>query len=171
MRWIVWVVGLALAGGGCSGTSKKKADDADSSWDMDGSDPEPASDGETPPETRGDDDDDDDASAPKPKPKPKPPTRADDYEINHTDCDALARAYGGAWENDEMKKLNARKLPEKQFEKAAADVKKSGAEMATNWREECYKTVGTAYLRSRLQCAVKAKSLERFNNCMDGVAD
>lgn len=165
MRVVAFVLGLSVAAlSACSGDSKKKAEDPDSSWDMTDTDPAP----EPTPKT---DHDDEGAPEPEPEAKPKPVTREDDYEINHRDCDALSGAYGRAWENDEMKKLNARKLPEKQFDKAADEIKQGSASMKQNWQEECYKTVGTAYLRSRLQCAMKAQSLERFNNCMDGTAE
>lgn len=168
MRAFAFVLGLSVAAlSGCSGDSKKKAEEPDSSWDM--SDTEPAPQPKSTETDTGDDDDDE--PAPKPSPKPKQVTQADDYEINHQDCDALGGAYGRAWENDEMKKLNARKLQQKQFDKAAAEIKQGSASMKQNWQDECYKTVGTAYLRNRLQCAMKAQSLERFNNCMDGMAD
>ncbi len=159
MRILALLVSLSLAA--CS--PKKDAEEPDTSWDT-STDPDPAP-SDPDPEPAGDDDDD------EPKPKPKRITQDDDFEINHQDCDALAGAYGRAWENDEMKKLNERKLEKKALDKAATEVKKGGQDMKANRRDECYNTVGTAYLRSRLKCTMKAKSLERFNNCMDGLAE
>jgi hypothetical protein len=164
---IVLVSTLSVAVLGCSGSSKKEAEEPDTSWDMGDADPDPAPAPSPEPEASDDDDEDE----PDPAPKPKPLTQDDDYEINHRDCDALAQAYGGAWLRDEMKKLNERKLKKAQFDKAKAQVETDAESMKDNWREECYKTVGTAYLRSRLKCAMKAKSLKRFNDCMDGLAD
>lgn len=163
---------MALA---CSSGSKKKADDPDSKWDMGDTsgagEPSPKSD---PDPVSGDDDDDtsddDDDDAPQPKPK-KPLTQEDDYEINERDCDALAGAYGRAWKRDEIAKLNKKKLSQEKFDKQAAQLDDHAQSMEDNWRSECYKTVGTAYLRSRLQCALKSKSMKRFNDCMDGLAD
>jgi hypothetical protein len=159
---------MALA---CSGSSKKDAEDPDK-WDMGDTEPSPKSDPD--PVSLDDDDDDDDESGDDDDdaaPKGKPVTQEDDYEINERDCDALARAYGGAWKRDEFKKLNKKKLSKEKFDAQAAQLEEHATGMADNWRSECYKTVGTAYLRSRLQCALKAKSMKRFNDCMDGLAD
>ena len=154
---------------GCS-SDKKEAKDPDK-WDMGKVDTEPQPSDYEP--SSGDDDDDDesgdDDDEPAPKPKPKP--KDEDYEINHRDCDALAGAYGRAWERDEMKKLNEKKLKKAAFDKQAAQLKEHAEGMKDNWRNECYGTVGTAYLRSRLKCAMKAKSMQRFNDCMDGLAE
>lgn len=155
-----WLIMALVAG--CSGDKKQAEEPKGSDWEM----PEPEPDPEPrDPAPSGDDDDDD------PAPKPKPISRSDDYEINERDCDALAQAYGRAWKNDELDKLSKRKLPKPQFDKTAADIESGSEDMKENYREECYKTVGTAYLRSRLGCALKAKSLERFHACMDGTAD
>jgi hypothetical protein len=153
--WMALVFVLA-----CSGSQKDtgKKDD----WDPQDLSPPP-----DPKPQPGDDDDDGDGEDPDPSPKPKPPSAADDYEIQHTDCDALALAYGRAWENDELKKSGDKKLTNAQIDA----LKRNAEEASANWQSECYKTVGTAYLRERLKCAVKAKSLERFNGCMDGTAE
>ncbi len=160
----------------CSGANKKSAGpgDGDDLGRID-TEPQPSDKnfdgaGDDGDEDEGEDagaSDEDDATSDQPKPKP----RNDDYEINHRDCDALAGAYGRAWERDEMKQLNGRKLKKAAFDKAAAEIEGNAGEMKDNWRDECYNTVGTAYLKSRLKCAMRAKSMKRFNDCMDGLAD
>jgi hypothetical protein len=85
-----------------------------------------------------------------------------------SDCSALASAYGKAWENDELAKLEKRQLKPKQAEAARAQVEKSAQEARDDWQSECDKTVGSPYLRSRLACAMKAKTVTRFNDCLDG---
>lgn len=100
-----------------------------------------------------------------------PDPAADDYEINHRDCEALARAYANAWKNDEMATLEKKKLSQAQHDKIATQVQEDSQGMFDNYIDQCGKTVGTTYLRSRLQCAAKAKTMKRFDDCMDGRAD
>ncbi len=143
---------------GCSTAKPKQANDVDDSPviadPVDAPEPDPVDD--PPPESE------------PAAPKTQPVVGADDYEMSHSDCAALAQAYGGAWLHDEMEKLNAKKLKQAQFDQAAAQLRKDSDGMAAQYQDECGKTVGTAYLRSRLQCAMKAKTMQRFNDCMDG---
>jgi hypothetical protein len=159
MRSLLFAVAVGLLA--CSGSQKKdsaKKDDWDPQ-DMSVPDPKPATDDDDAGE-RGDDDD-------EPAPRHHPVSQADDYELQHSDCDALGLAYGRSWENDEIKKLGDKKITDSQL----ASIKQNADEAAQNYKEECGKTVGTAYIRDRLKCAVKAKSLERFNACLDGSAE
>lgn len=103
-----------------------------------------------------------------PKPRPDAVVGADDYEIDSRDCQGLATVYGAAWLNDELEKLNKKKLKQAEFDRVAAQLKTDSQGMADQYDGECQKTVGTAYLRDRLQCAMKAKNMQRFNDCMDG---
>jgi hypothetical protein len=103
-----------------------------------------------------------------PAPKPKPPPGADDYDLTYSDCRALAATYRGAWLSEELTKLNAKKLNEKAFEKAKAQVEKSAEEAGENWRSACDSIVGSPFLYSRLKCAMKAKAVQRFDDCWDG---
>jgi hypothetical protein len=113
-------------------------------------------------------DDGDDAPAPTPKPKNEP--ASDDYEITHRDCRALGAAYGNAWLNDEMVKLGKQKLKPADHTRFAEQLQGDAHGMADQYQGECDKTVGTAYLRERLACAVKSKSMSEFNACLDGQA-
>jgi hypothetical protein len=106
-----------------------------------------------------------------PAPKPSPDPGADDYQINHRDCEALARAYAGAWLNDEREILKSKKLKQAQIDKLAAELEDDSQGMFDNYLNQCSNTVGTSYLRSRLQCAAKAKTMKRFDDCMEGRAD
>jgi hypothetical protein len=92
----------------------------------------------------------------------------DDYDMTYADCKVLARTYRNAWYHDEIEKLNSRKLPEKHFKKAEANVEQAANDGGENWLQACNTTVGSPQLRSRLKCASRAKTLQRFNDCMDG---
>ncbi len=157
---IIAVLACSACGGGRS--EPKHQDDATSTSE----DQPPSEDGEA---TRHDDGGGEVSdSGPKVEPSPKPAVREQDYEITYNDCEALAEAYGGAWEHDEMEKLNKKGLPEKQFQGAQAELEAGKQHMQENWLSECQKTVGTAYLYKNLQCATKARTLQRFNDCWEG---
>ena len=108
---------------------------------------------------------------PNDKPAPKPQPGHDDYEITYRDCQVLGRSYGNAWLNDEIEKLNARKLKEAQHAQMMEQLRGSSQTMTQQYQSECDKTVGSAQLRSRLACAVKAKNMQRFDDCLDGKVD
>jgi hypothetical protein len=96
------------------------------------------------------------------------PVGGDDYEMTPEDCRALATIYGKVWKADEVTKLEARKLKEKPHQEALAAIEQDAAETKGNWQSECDKTVGSPYLRSRLDCAMKAKTVQHFDDCLDG---
>jgi len=163
----LWVV---LAG--CSAAPPKPAKHADDSGMQDEATSAPASmlvthqEGE---EGSGADDHGEDGregSAPK-------PARADDvdYNVTYQDCRALARVYGGAWLSEELQKLNAAKLKKAQFEKAEARIRKDADETREQWLSQCEGIVDTPYPFSRLKCALKARSVKRFDDCWDGKAE
>jgi hypothetical protein len=155
----VMFVAIAVTAIGCSASKPKQANDIDSSPVVaDPTDPQPSDDPIDSPEPS------DTPAAPKPKAQPA----SDDYEITYRDCAALGQAYGRAWLGDEMTKLNDKKLKQKQFDSVAAKLQEDSVGMAEQYQGECDKTVGTAYLRTRLACALKAKHMARFNDCMDG---
>ncbi len=146
---------------GCSGSKPKQSNDVNSSPVIADPIDDPIADSDP----IEDEPIEDDGDEPSPK---KVDPRDDNYEINHRDCAALARAYGRSWLGDELDKLNAKKLKTAQHEKFQSGLEDDSKEMADQYQGECDKTVGTAYLRSRLACAVKAKKMKRFNDCMDG---
>jgi hypothetical protein len=126
-------------------------------------------------------DDPDPVDAPDPDPKPvadplssssgSSDPENDDYEISYQDCRALGSAYGRAWLGDERTKLDAKKLKQAQYDKVYEQLRDDSKGMAQQYQGECDKTVPSAYLRSRLKCALKAKRMQRFNDCMDGKSD
>ncbi len=147
---------------GCGDKKPKTADDADTGGTVEpepAPDPAPAS-SIRPLEEGG-------GSSSSNSNKPIDPAD-DEYELNHRDCDALASAYARSWENDEMVKLDKKNLKPKQHERVAAQIHEGAIEASDNWRSECHKIVGTAMLHSRLSCAAKAKTMQRFNDCWDG---
>lgn len=105
---------------------------------------------------------------PAPLNRDKSPTQEGDYDLTVSDCRALADVYRGAWLGEEMEKLNAKKLKEKQFQQAEAQVKKSAEEAAENWYGACEGIAGSPFIHSRLKCATKSKTVQRFNDCWDG---
>lgn len=108
--------------------------------------------------------------SPKPSDKPTPDPGSDDYEINIRDCEALARAYAGAWLNDEKAELDDKGLKKAQYDKLWSQIQEDSQGMFDNYFDQCGKTVGTTYLHSRLKCAIKAKSMKRFDDCLEGRA-
>ena len=109
--------------------------------------------------------------SPKPSDEPTPDPGSDDYEINIRDCEALARAYAGAWLNDEKANLGKKGMKKEQCDKVLAQIQEDSKGMFDNYFDQCGKTVGTTYLHSRLQCAIKAKSMKRFDGCLEGSAE
>ena len=162
--FIVWLAALACLGaGGALGCSGSKPP------------PKSESDWSSPSDDALDDGDVADPGADEPRAAPEepddrpPPTRPEeDYDITQRDCDALAQAYNNAWLNDETVKLADKKLKQKQYDEALAQLHSLADEAREQWYGQCEGIVGTAFLRSRLACAMKAKTLTRFNDCWDG---
>jgi hypothetical protein len=167
---------LALTLAACGG-DKKNADDA-SSFDGD----QPADDNlmeqaDSLGEEGGDDSGDDgsgEVSSDGPtieKRKKKKKAREQDYLLMYRDCKALAGTYGRAYENDELKKLEKQRFNEKQLANAQNNVKKAAREAADNWFSACESIVDSPFLYTRLSCAMKASTIQRFNDCWDGKVD
>lgn len=110
------------------------------------------------------------ADTPPPAPTPKGPSNVDDnqdYEITDRDCGALAAAYAEAWRLDETKKIPAGMSPEERSH-VEGELDGSSSEMREQYLGQCRNTVGTAYPYDNLKCAMKAKSMQRFDDCMAG---
>ncbi len=156
------VGGLYLAA--CSGSQPKPQDDPEP-WATEptepASDPEPA-----------DDPADDPVDEPTDDPPPKKAEPAnDDYDMTYRDCQALAGTYGRAWERAEREKLEKKNFKPKLYETALKNVQKAAQQAHDNWLQECEGTVGSPFLYNRLKCALKAKTVERFNDCLDDKAE
>lgn len=149
---------------GCSTAPPKQADEPDRFPTPDSVDEPVATDDPDPVPV-------DSPLSPEPSDKPTPDPGSDDYEINIRDCEALARAYAGAWLNDEKAELDGKGLKKDQYSKVFAQIQEDSEGMFDNYFDQCGKTVGTSYLHSRLQCAMKAKSMKRFDDCMEGRAE
>ena len=158
------VLSTAIATLSCSGSEKPKPKSEPApTWSDDTS----PSDDPVATDDTGDDTPDDVGDPSDPPPK-KPKERPIDYDITYSDCKELARIYGIAWRNGELKKLQAKKLKPKQQQAIEATIRKNAQEAQDQWRGECDGTVGSPQVRSRLSCALKAKTLDRFNDCLDG---
>lgn len=114
---------------------------------------------------------------PEPTPEPAPPAEpkkddrpapvGDDYIMSHSDCEALAGAYQRAWQNDELAKLQGDTLSAQ----ARANVEAAAKQGGDSWLASCRGIVGSPQVRDNLGCALKAKSIERFDKCMAGLAE
>lgn len=111
----------------------------------------------------------DEAPAPDP-PRPKGPSTVDDntdYEIGERDCRALAAAYAESWRLDELAKVPAGMSSSERSE-VESQLEGSSKEMREQYLGQCRSTIGTAYPYDNLKCAMKAKSMKRFDDCMAG---
>jgi len=144
----------------CSGDpaakDSKTPDEVAANEPLSSSDPEPAAASDPEPL----------AAAQAPKRDDRPLPVGDDYLMSHRDCDALAQAYRRAWLRDERKKLD--KMAEKLRAQAAANLDNAANQGAESWLTSCQGIVGSPQVRTNLKCALKAKSLERFEACMAG---
>ena len=107
---------------------------------------------------------------PDPAPAPRAPSNVEnnqDYEISDRDCRTLAAAYAEAWRLDEIEKIPAGMSPS-QRDEVDSDLATSSTEMREQYLGQCQNTVGTAYPYDNLKCAMKAKSMQRFDDCMAG---
>lgn len=107
---------------------------------------------------------------PEPEPGPREPSNVDnnqDYEIADRDCRALAKAYARSWRLDELKKVPSGLTADQRTE-VENDLETSSSEMREQYLGQCRNTVGTAYPIDNLKCAMKAKSMQRFDDCMAG---
>ncbi|MBW2455553.1 MAG: hypothetical protein JRI68_13620 [Deltaproteobacteria bacterium] len=161
------VGGLYLAA--CSGAQSKPEDDLD---------PPPTDDSIDSPKDpemkvvrNGPEDEPGDERSDEPKPDKDGPAPSDDYDMTYRDCKALAGTYYRAWRKAEMDKLEGKNFKPKLYETAKKNIDKAAQEAGDNWLKECEGTVGTPYLYSRLKCALKAKTIDRFNECLDGKAE
>lgn len=87
------------------------------------------------------------------------------------DCDTLTANYEKLLRRDEVAKLEKKKLPKKVYERAKEQVEEVVVQGTASWRNQCGGIVGTIQVRSRIKCAEKADTIERFDGCMDGKFD
>ncbi len=160
------VGGLCL--GACSGSQSKAEDATEPSLTDDPTETQPKREMRV---VHGDSSDDDGETDEDPQPKEDGPPPSDDYDMTYRDCKALAGVYYRAWRKAEMDKLEGKSFKPKLYETAKNNVDKAAQEAGDNWLQECEGTVGTPYLYSRLKCALKAKTVDGFNDCLDGKAE
>ncbi len=113
-----------------------------------------------------------DGNAPEAAPTPKhaPPVAGDEIDLSGNDCSVLADTYAAAWLSDALAKESPKKDP-KLKELAEKNVKAAAEKARETWLGACNAIVGSAFIRSRLVCASKAKAVARFEACWDGKAD
>jgi len=108
----------------------------------------------------------------KPKPVPIKQSRGkpvpEDYLITYQDCEALAGNYGRVYRRAEADKVDEKTLTGKALENAQKLVDENTRTAQENWLSECQGIVETPQPRNNLKCAMKARTLQRFNDCMEG---
>lgn len=102
-----------------------------------------------------------------PTPKHAPPVAGDEIDLSGNDCSVLADTYAAAWLSDALAKEGPKKDP-KLKELAEKNVKAAAEKARDTWLGACNSIVGSAFIRGRLVCASKAKSVARFEACWDG---
>lgn len=107
------------------------------------------------------------SDAPKPKGKDKDNV-PDDYELTNSDCAALGKQFADLIRGDEVGKLPA-KMKDKQREAATASIEKASTQRGDQWIEGCQKSlVGKVVDRKVLKCAMDARNVKAFDECING---
>jgi hypothetical protein len=168
MRWnrALWGCAFAFLVSGCGGPDKAKSAD-----DVDAEDDRKWEDGPTKwDDSAGSDDTPvDNRSGEKVGKKPAPVP--DDYEMTPADCEALSQNYRNVLYRSLKEKLDAAKLPPKQLSAQEQKIIEQTEDGTEKWLQQCHTIVNKVQVRSRLQCALDAKELERFDGCWEGKFD
>ncbi|MSP25854.1 MAG: hypothetical protein EXR75_11980 [Myxococcales bacterium] len=102
-----------------------------------------------------------------PAPKHAPPKAGEEIDLSAADCAVLADTYASAWRADAHAKEALKKDPKLQ-QLAEKNIAAAAETARENWLRACHSIVGAAFIRSRLVCASKAKTVARFDACWDG---
>ncbi|MRG95957.1 hypothetical protein [Polyangium spumosum] len=157
---------LSLAALGCGGATPPP-DDATSGSDA-VPDTEPSESSAAPSDTSSD------AAEPEPKPlshgakKVTGDGAADDYTLTERDCIELGKQYVVVQRADQIVALDKR-LTAKQREQAITNIDAVVGKMGEPWANGCIESlVGKVAERKRLECAMAAKTVKGFDECLNG---
>ncbi len=101
------------------------------------------------------------------KPRDKRADVPDDHDLTNRDCADLGRQLGEVTKADLMAGLSP-KLSAKQKSQAEANIDAAVAKSSSQWIEHCQSTlVGKTVERERIVCAMRAKSVKTFDNCLN----
>ncbi|MDI1444410.1 hypothetical protein [Polyangium sp. 6x1] len=93
---------------------------------------------------------------------------ANDYILTEKDCIELGRQYVAVQRGDQIAALDKR-LTEKQREQATQSIDAVVGKMGEPWANGCIESlVGKVAERKRLECAMAAKSVKAFDECLNG---
>jgi hypothetical protein len=91
----------------------------------------------------------------------------DDYELTPRDCIELGNQFALLIKADESQKLSP-KLKEKQREAAEQSIQKAASARGQQWTDSCQKSlVGMVSDRKALKCAMDAKNVKAFDDCLN----
>ncbi|MDI3287891.1 hypothetical protein [Polyangium sp. 15x6] len=118
------------------------------------------------------------ATAEPPEPEPKPLSHgakkitdegaAADYTLTEKDCIELGKQYVAVQRADQIAGLDKR-LTDKQREQAVKNIDAVVGKMGEPWANGCIESlVGKVAERKRLECAMAAKSVKAFDECLNG---
>lgn len=92
----------------------------------------------------------------------------EDYTLTDRDCIELAKHYGVVQKADQMVALNP-KLSSAQKEQAEKSINDAVVKLVENWESSCRSSlVDKVVDRARLKCAMSAKSVKGFDECING---
>jgi len=92
----------------------------------------------------------------------------EDYTLTDRDCIELSKHYGTVQKADQMVVLSP-KLSSAQKEQAEKSIDDVVTKLRENWESGCRTSlVGGVVDRARLKCAMTAKSVKGFDECING---
>jgi hypothetical protein len=92
----------------------------------------------------------------------------EDYTLTDRDCIELAKHYGTVQKADQMVLLSP-KLSAGQKAQAEKSIDDAVTKLGENWENGCRSSlVGGVVDRERLKCAMTAKSVKSFDECING---
>jgi hypothetical protein len=97
-----------------------------------------------------------------------PPSRPNSYEITNRDCDALGDRLAEVTRSDQSAEISPRlsKAQRDQTEAANAEVSRKVGE---RWAESCRRSLVGGYTdEGSLKCAMRARSVKAFDECLNG---
>jgi hypothetical protein len=155
---------LAALVGGCSAAPPKQVSDSD---DFASSEAPPKTSSPEPDEPSGEPPSSSSSSDGPSSPPAPSDAGSQDHDITNRDCAALGEQFGRAIKNDEMAKLDPRLKPN-QRDAAVSSIDAAAKVRAEQWSESCQKSlVGMIRQRKELDCAMAAKSVKAFDDCLN----
>ncbi|HZO15510.1 MAG TPA: hypothetical protein VFB62_19695 [Polyangiaceae bacterium] len=90
-----------------------------------------------------------------------------EYRVTARDCDEIADHVSELVSADLRAKLDAKKQNDKQREAAERDAEAEAEKEREAWLKQCQTLVGEVQQRSRIDCAISAKSVKAVDDCLN----